>query len=77
MLSDEMTTGSLNSSDDVRRAYAARSHEWNLTQPRFREAFSEVGTARCSLFVLYSPCLIWMTATGHHTLLTDYEITDK
>ncbi|XP_006462225.1 hypothetical protein AGABI2DRAFT_71166 [Agaricus bisporus var. bisporus H97] len=44
MLSDEMTTGSLNSSDDVRRAYAARSHEWNLVQPRFREAFSEVGT---------------------------------
>ncbi|EKM82201.1 hypothetical protein AGABI1DRAFT_112285 [Agaricus bisporus var. burnettii JB137-S8] len=44
MLSDEMTTGSLNSSDDVRRAYAARSHEWNLVQPRFREAFSEFCT---------------------------------
>ncbi|KXN81245.1 Ubiquitin-conjugating enzyme E2 6 [Leucoagaricus sp. SymC.cos] len=44
MLSDEMTTGSLNSSDDVKRAYAARSHEWNLTLPRFRDAFPEYST---------------------------------
>jgi len=44
MLSDEMTTGSVNSSDDIRRAYAARSHEWNLTQPRFREVFPEFCT---------------------------------
>ncbi|KAF9451185.1 UBC-like protein [Macrolepiota fuliginosa MF-IS2] len=44
MLSDEMTTGSLNSSEDVRRAYAARSHEWNLAQPRFREVFPEYCT---------------------------------
>jgi len=42
MLSDEMTTGSLNSSDDVKRAYAARSHEWNVTQSRFKEVFPEV-----------------------------------
>lgn len=44
MLSDEMTTGSLNSSDDVKRAYAARSHEWNLTQSRFRDVFPEYAT---------------------------------
>jgi len=44
MLSDEMTTGSVNSSDNIRRAYAVRSHGWNLTQPRFREVFPEFCT---------------------------------
>jgi ubiquitin-conjugating enzyme E2 J2 len=46
MLSDEMTTGSVTSSDAHKRAFAARSHAWNLTQPRFRDAFPEVS---CSL----------------------------
>lgn len=42
MLSDEITTGGVSSSDSVKRQYAANSHQWNLGQPRFREAFSEV-----------------------------------
>lgn len=42
MLSDEMTTGSVTSSDTHKRAFAARSHAWNLTQARFRDAFPEV-----------------------------------
>ena len=42
MLSDEMTTGSVNSSDSHKCAFAARSHSWNITQPRFKEAFPEV-----------------------------------
>lgn len=42
MLSDEMTTGSVTSSDPHKRAFAARSHGWNLTQSRFREAFPDV-----------------------------------
>lgn len=41
MLSDEMTTGSVTSSDAHKRIFAARSHSWNLTQLRFKEAFPE------------------------------------
>lgn len=41
MLSDEMTTGSVTSSDSHKKAFAARSHSWNLTQSRFRDAFPE------------------------------------
>jgi ubiquitin-conjugating enzyme E2 J2 len=42
MLSDEMTTGSVTTSDADKRVYASRSHPWNLQQRRFREAFPEV-----------------------------------
>ncbi|EGO20551.1 hypothetical protein SERLADRAFT_351869 [Serpula lacrymans var. lacrymans S7.9] len=42
MLSDEMTTGSVTSTDVHKRSFAARSHAWNLTQPRFKEAFPDV-----------------------------------
>ncbi|KIP03433.1 hypothetical protein PHLGIDRAFT_121586 [Phlebiopsis gigantea 11061_1 CR5-6] len=44
MLSDEMTTGSVTTSDAEKRAYAARSHSWNLEQRRFKEAFPEYCT---------------------------------
>ncbi|KAI8985589.1 UBC-like protein [Trametes punicea] len=44
MLSDEMTTGSVTSTDAEKRVYAARSHAWNLQQKRFREAFPEYCT---------------------------------
>jgi len=44
MLSDEMTTGSVTTSDTDKRAYASRSHAWNLQQRRFREAFPEYCT---------------------------------
>ncbi|KAH6916424.1 ubiquitin-conjugating enzyme E2 6 [Coprinopsis sp. MPI-PUGE-AT-0042] len=44
MLSDEMTTGSVTSSDTHKRAFAARSHAWNLTQNRFKDAFPEYCT---------------------------------
>ena len=49
MLSDEMTTGSVTTSDAEKRLYAARSHAWNLEQRRFKEAFPEVSTASMSL----------------------------
>jgi hypothetical protein len=42
MLSDEMTTGSVTSSESHKRAFAARSHSWNITQMRFKDAFPEV-----------------------------------
>ena len=42
MLSDEMTTGSVTSTDQGKRLYASRSHAWNLQQKRFKEAFPEV-----------------------------------
>lgn len=44
MLSDEMTTGSVSASESQRRAYAARSHAWNLGQARFKEAFPDYCT---------------------------------
>jgi len=44
MLSDEMTTGSMTSSDTHKRAFATRSHAWNLTSQRFKDAFPEYGT---------------------------------
>jgi len=44
MLSDEMTTGSLTSSDNHKRNLAAKSHTFNLIQPRFREAFPDFCT---------------------------------
>ncbi|KAI0664429.1 UBC-like protein [Cubamyces menziesii] len=44
MLSDEMTTGSVTTTDAEKRVYAARSHSWNLQQKRFREAFPEYCT---------------------------------
>lgn len=47
MLSDEMTTGSVTSSDSHKRAFAQRSHAWNIIQPRFKEAFPEVSIQLC------------------------------
>jgi len=44
MLSDEMTTGSVTSSDAHKRVFAAKSHAWNLEQPRFKEVFPEYCT---------------------------------
>jgi ubiquitin-conjugating enzyme E2 J2 len=44
MLSDEMTTGSVTTSDTDRRVYASRSHAWNLQQRKFKEAFPEYCT---------------------------------
>jgi len=44
MLSDEMTTGSINTSDSDKRTYAAQSHWWNTQQRKFREAFPDYCT---------------------------------
>lgn len=41
MLSDEMTTGSVTSTDIEKRDFALRSHEWNRKQKRFRDAFPD------------------------------------
>ncbi|CAE6426188.1 unnamed protein product [Rhizoctonia solani] len=41
MLSDEMTTGSVTSTDTEKRDFALRSHEWNRKQKRFRDAFPD------------------------------------
>ena len=42
MLSDEMTTGSVTTTDMYKRNAAAKSHRFNLESPRFKEAFPEV-----------------------------------
>ncbi|KAF8842332.1 ubiquitin-conjugating enzyme E2 6 [Paxillus ammoniavirescens] len=44
MLADEMTTGSVTSSDSHKRAFAAKSHSFNLSQGRFKEAFPDYCT---------------------------------
>jgi len=44
MLSDEMTTGSVTTTEAEKRLLASRSHAWNLTQKRFRDAFPEYCT---------------------------------
>jgi len=44
MLADEMTTGSVTTTDADKRAYAARSHAWNIEQRRFKEAFPDFCT---------------------------------
>jgi len=44
MLADEMTTGSVNTTEAHKRAFASRSHAWNLSQARFRDAFPEHAT---------------------------------
>ncbi|KAG8995317.1 Ubiquitin-conjugating enzyme E2 6 [Tulasnella sp. JGI-2019a] len=41
MLSDEITTGSVTSTDQDKKVLAARSHAWNLKQRRFVEAFPD------------------------------------
>ena len=54
MLSDEMTTGSVTSTDAEKRSYASRSHAWNIQQKRFREAFPEVSFLSCLFALLCS-----------------------
>lgn len=44
MLSDEMTTGSVNANDAQKRQFASKSHAWNLKHPKFTEAFPEYCT---------------------------------
>jgi len=44
MLSDEMTTGSVTTTEAEKRLLASRSHAWNLAQKRFRDAFPEYCT---------------------------------
>jgi len=41
MLADEITTGSVTTTDSDKRAYAARSHAWNIAQRKFKEAFPD------------------------------------
>jgi ubiquitin-conjugating enzyme E2 J2 len=62
MLSDEMTTGSVTTTDAYKRIAAAKSHRFNLESPRFKEAFPDVSHGYCSfmtsvkqLLVLYIP----------------------
>lgn len=42
MMSDEITTGSVNTTDADKRVWARKSHPWNLEQRKFKEAFPEV-----------------------------------
>ncbi|KAF9779216.1 UBC-like protein [Thelephora terrestris] len=45
MLSDEITTGSVNTTDADKRAWARKSHSYNVQQRKFKEAFPEYCTA--------------------------------
>lgn len=54
MVSEEMTTGSVRSSDGDRRLFAKRSHSFNVAQPRFRAIFPITRTPKDR-----STCLTW------------------
>ncbi|GAA5939206.1 ubiquitin-conjugating enzyme E2 [Sporobolomyces koalae] len=41
MNSDEITTGSIKTTDDEKRQFATRSHDWNIQQPKFKTMFPE------------------------------------
>lgn len=56
MLSDEMTTGSVTSSDAHKRVFAQRSHAWNVLQHRFKDAFPEV--SHCIPPLVLSLCAV-------------------
>jgi len=51
MLSDEMTTGSVTSTERDKRILATRSHDWNRKQKRFQDAFPEVRLLGLCLFL--------------------------
>ncbi|KAI9094608.1 UBC-like protein [Phlyctochytrium arcticum] len=44
MLEEAPTTGSIKTSVDEKRAYAKKSHQWNLASPKFRDVFPEFCT---------------------------------
>ncbi|KDQ19061.1 hypothetical protein BOTBODRAFT_103425 [Botryobasidium botryosum FD-172 SS1] len=48
MLSDEMTTGSVTTTDAEKRVLAQKSHEWNRRQRKFSDAFPDVRTSLTS-----------------------------
>lgn len=61
MLSDEMTTGSVTTTVIDKKAYAIRSHAWNIANKKFREAFPDVSAMSNTLsfrsFTFSSLCL--------------------
>ncbi|KAI8098419.1 ubiquitin-conjugating enzyme/RWD-like protein [Gilbertella persicaria] len=44
MVGDEATTGSIKTGVHEKKMYAARSHLWNIRNPKFREVFPELCT---------------------------------
>lgn len=41
MLSDEITTGSVRTTDAEKRDFASKSHQWNIKNPKFKTIFPE------------------------------------
>jgi hypothetical protein len=56
MLSEEMTAGSVTSTDAHKRVFAAKSHAWNISQPKFKEAFPDVSLADLPSVIVYRAC---------------------
>jgi hypothetical protein len=81
MLSDEMTTGSVTSSDAHKRQLAARSHAWNLEQPRFKDIFPEVSWPCCKWLVSCAPGAVTLNENHvrrtHHGAPVDQELLAK
>lgn len=44
MLSDEITTGSVRSTDAEKRQFASKSHEWNCKNHKFKTIFADYAT---------------------------------
>jgi len=47
MTSNEATTGSIKTTDDDKKIYAARSHQFNLNDPKFKDIFPELCIPEC------------------------------
>jgi ubiquitin-conjugating enzyme E2 J2 len=52
MLSDEMTTGSMTTTEADKRTLAKRSHDWNRKQLNFVEAFPDVSGVPLSILFI-------------------------
>lgn len=64
MLSDEMTTGSITTAQQEKIVLAARSHAWNISQKRFRDAFPDVSRWPYYTANLWYGLLIYILVLG-------------
>lgn len=66
MLSEELTTGSVTTTIADKKAYATRSHAWNITNKKFKEAFPDVSTMLNTLSfpILHHFCPLSLTLTA-------------
>ncbi|KAJ3092382.1 Ubiquitin-conjugating enzyme E2 6 [Quaeritorhiza haematococci] len=55
MLEDQSTTGSIKTTLEEKKVFAAKSHQWNLQVPKFKEVFPELCTPELAPFPPVQP----------------------